>query len=385
VNDRKFSGRILWIVIVAVIALLITGGYLSRSLFKKPLVSIARPYIVFSSEGAVYRGSIDGKTIEKIVKPPSKTSEFSFRRVSKDSEWLVYTIWDPQKSDVDAKNFIKALNLKSGEVVYIASDYWESSYAVSFIDNSHRILYGNHGVQAPYSYVAIFDLDKKTNTYLLSPVSEEKDYAFDFILSDDGTKLAYAGGKYCPFGECDIGLWVKNLATNNETKLYEVEAHDFIELDRFINNNTEVVFVVEHYDEKYNPTSITMIANLKNGSVREASEDEMNKFNSRMKLEQKIEENVKQKVINISESNECNKVVIWTTDGNSEKLWLSDLNGENVEDLNIVNPNRVDLSNDCKKLIYQDGAWFLKDLNTNETVNLNTLFKLNIGYAVYVP
>jgi hypothetical protein len=50
-----------------------------------------------------------------------------------------------------------------------------------------------------------------------------------------------------------------------------------------------------------------------------------------------------------------------------------------------VNPNRVDLSNDCKKLIYQDGAWFLKDLNTNETVNLNTLFKLNIGYAVYVP
>ena len=55
-NDRKFSRRILWIVIAAVIAFSIAGGY----------ESIARPYIVFSSEGAVYGESMDGKTIEKI-------------------------------------------------------------------------------------------------------------------------------------------------------------------------------------------------------------------------------------------------------------------------------------------------------------------------------
>jgi len=56
VNDRKFSRRILWIVIAAVIAFSIAGGY-------EP---ITRHYIVFSSEGAVYGGSMDGKTIEKI-------------------------------------------------------------------------------------------------------------------------------------------------------------------------------------------------------------------------------------------------------------------------------------------------------------------------------
>ncbi len=137
---------------------------------------INEPKIVFSSNGAIYIGDLNGEVIEKLASAPEKVYQITLSDVSSDKKWIIVTVDNKLLST--SKNMLYAINIETLKLVKIAEDYWETSFTFHFIDNSHRLVYAVRGVNAPYSYVAIFDLDEETNIYLLKPTTEDKDFAF---------------------------------------------------------------------------------------------------------------------------------------------------------------------------------------------------------------
>lgn len=151
--------------------------------------------------------------------------------ILKDREWAIYMI------DTSNETYLYASKLTTenwGDCFEIARDYFETSFDVQFIGDSHRIIYGPHGVNGPSYYLAIYDLDKKTNKYILEGKDEKEDYAFAFDLSKDERYLAYVGGEECVFPDCATTLWLKDLQTGEEKILVKYE--QTLNRDTYISN-----------------------------------------------------------------------------------------------------------------------------------------------------
>ena len=137
-------------------------------------------------------------------------------------------------------NYLYASNIETRDFIKIAQTVFETTFGCSFIGDLHHLLYGVKGVNAPFSYVALYDLDKKTNKYLLEG-KDGRDHAFFYAVSEDERYLAYVGGKVDVFPDSTASLWLKDLKTGEEKILVkgnDVNTHDkYIGEPKFISSS----------------------------------------------------------------------------------------------------------------------------------------------------
>jgi len=163
--------------------------------------------------------------------------------ISEDHKWIIYVISNNVSDPNLIANYLYASNIEACIETCdfkIAQTVFETSFGCSFIGDLHHLLYGVKGVNAPFSYVALYDLDKKTNKYLLEG-KDDKDYAFFYAVSEDERYLAYVGGKDGVFPDSTASLWLKDLKTGEEKILVkgdDVNNHDkYIEGPEFISSS----------------------------------------------------------------------------------------------------------------------------------------------------
>jgi len=74
-----------------------------------------------------------------------------------------------------------------------------------FVNNSSKLLYSNHGVNAPTSYVAIFNFETKKNTNILQ--SKQGESIWSYELSPDDNYLAFVKVEvmFFPMGKWHYG------------------------------------------------------------------------------------------------------------------------------------------------------------------------------------
>ena len=345
--------------------------------------------VIFISENTIYVGSEDGKNVEKFATLSTENFDMRLYDVSPDKQWVILNV-SPENTDIE-NQYLFALNLETKEIVKIAKDYWESGYNEVFFNDSSRLLYSNHGVNAPTSYVAVYNFTTKENTNILQ--SKQGDSIWSYELSPDNNYLAFvkSGSNVFPNGE--MGLWVKNLETGEEKLLVGPQklnktGEDWLSDLSFIDNGKEIFFCM------YSNTGdkVGYFVTDLNGNVKAiTSNDEVAKVNPisdliQDELEKKLNKNVV--VRNVLQS--CDKVLysVYDADKNQDELFEANLDLSNATDLGIIDANFILPSFDCKFICNTVNGraitCYLIDSTKSNKVNLNELFKMNIDSAIYL-
>jgi hypothetical protein len=345
--------------------------------------------VIFISEHTIYVGSEDGKNVEKFA--TLSTGNFAMRLydVSPDKQWVIVNV-SPESTDIESQ-YLFALNLETKEIVKIAKDYWESGYNEVFFNDSSRLLYSNHGVSAPTSYVAVYNFATKEHTNILQ--SKQGDSIWSYELSPDNNYLAFvkSGSNVFPNGE--MGLWVKNLETGEEKLLVDPQklnttGEDWLSDLSFVDNGREIFFCT--YANTGDKVGY-FVTDLNGNMKAIAANDEVAKANPipdiiQDELEKELNKNVV--VRNVLQS--CNKVLYSVYDArkNQDELFETNLDLSSATDLGIIDANFIIPSFYCKFICNTvNGSaitCYLIDSTTSSKVNLNELFKMNIDSAIYL-
>jgi Tol biopolymer transport system component len=345
------------------------------------------PKIIFVSNGAIYVGSIDGKVGINIARAIDKNYTVSIYGyicgVSSDKQWVALVVEDNLDERV-SKSMLYALNIESRELIKIGETEWETGFETYFISNSNRLVYSVRGVNAPLAYIAVFDFDTKTNTYLLKPETDDKDWAFDFDLSPDEKYLAYIGGRGGIFPDCEASLWLKNLKTGEETLLVKglggETGEKYLGEPQFINDEKEILYSV--FGNTLNDASY-FVTDLK-GNVRPATRKEIEAENST--LVDKLKSILKKDLYINAVLKNCNKIIFTISNGLKEELWEADLDCSNARSLNFGGSNFMNFTDSCKFTCQASDIfkWYLLDLETQKQIDLDELYKMDIKSAMYM-
>jgi len=354
-----------------------------------PVLPTDEPKVIFVSDGAIYAGSIDGKVTEKVASAPDKSYSVRISTESKDKSWIIVDVEDNQDLVAD-RRMLYAINIETYELIKIAEvDKFETSFHAYFFNNTNRLVYFVKGIpESPIFYVAVYDLGAKTNTYLLKPADEKKDWAFGFDLSSDGKYLAYVGGRNAPAPDNDASLWLKNLETGEEKLLAKGSelnpnlGYDYLSSLKFINGGKEILYSENIWKDGSNSTKY-FVTDLK-GNVRPATDKDLETENSTLKSKLKSVLN-KNLYINAMLEN-CKKILftVFNEKDNTEELWIANLDGSNAKNLNITHSESMSFTDSCKLTYQLSGSWYLMDLETQKQTNLEELFKMDINSAIYV-
>jgi len=220
----NFKKTLILILVVLLIALIFLSGYL-----------VGKNFTLKNTTSENQQSATNPSSTEQEEQPQEQQSyvqveHMALLSISKDREWAIYMI------DISNETYLYASKLTTenwGDCFEIAQGEFETCFDVQFIGDSHRIIYGPHGVNGPSYYLAIYDLDKKTNKYILEG-DDNKDYAFFFDISKDNRYLAYVGGEESVFPDCATTLWLKDLQTGKEKILINYE--QTLNRDTYISN-----------------------------------------------------------------------------------------------------------------------------------------------------
>jgi len=354
-----------------------------------PVLPTDEPKVIFVSDRAIYAGSIDGKVTEKVASAPDKSYSVRISTESKDKSWIIVDVEDNQDLVAD-RRMLYAINIEIYELIKIAEvDKFETSFHAYFFNNTNRLVYFVKGIpESPIFYVAVYDLGAKTNTYLLKPADEKKDWAFGFDLSSDGKYLAYVGGRNAPAPDNDASLWLKNLETGEEKLLAKGSelnpnlGYDYLSSLKFINGGKEILYSENIWKDGSNSTKY-FVTDLK-GNVRPATDKELETENST--LVDKLKSILKKDLYINAVLKNCNKIIFTVSNGLKEELWEADLDCSNARSLNFGGSNFMNFTDSCKFTCQASDIfkWYLLDLETQKQIDLDELYKMDIKSAIYV-
>ncbi len=358
--------------------------------------------LVFVSNGALYLGDESGKTVEKVAVVDNNYRAQIFG-VSPTLQWVILRI-NSKDIGIDSEQFLYALNIETLELVKIAEDYWEGGFRISFNFGNDELIYGFQGVNAPYAYVADFNLNTKKNTYLLNPENNKLELAYAFDISPDKRYVAYAGGNVEVFPDNRTALYLKNLETDKLKMLVKAsdldrnEGEDFISGVNFINGGKEILYSREIWKQSstYNPVVKYFVTDF-NRQSREISLDDALKLmpSNYQLLEAKLKKILNKNLYVYAVLKKCGKIVftVWN-ENKPDKLFLCNFDFSNIQDTGISDLNNRNFSDSCKFVCEAspnpetfgstNSTWYLVDAKTNTKINLEELSKMNISSAIYI-
>ena len=356
--------------------------------------------LAFISNDALYISDERGRTVEKVA-VINKNWGAGIFGISPLSKWVILDI-EPKDMRVISKQFLYALNIETLELIKIAEDDWEGGFETSFELGDDKLIYGFRGVNAPLSYVSIFNFNTKESSYLLSPSKNSKERAFSFDLSPDGKYIAYAGGNVEIFPDNRTAIYLKNLKTGKLKMLVKPSnlnpnmEEGFILDVSFVKGEKKILYTRQTWKNSstYNPVTKYFTVDFE-GHTKEITEDEALKLvpdNQEDALEAKLKKILNKNLHIYALLTKCNKIAFVTLGNYSEKLFSCDTNFSHIQNTGIVNPNGMNFSYGCKFTCETDtqtskapkSTWYLIDAETNTKVNLTELFKVDIESVIYI-
>lgn len=350
--------------------------------------------LAFVSNGVLYLSDEQGKVVEKVATANSNC-EAKILGVSPSLKWIILKI-NPKDTIIISKQFLYAVNIETPEIIKIAEDNWEGTFDVSFELASDKLIYGFRGVNAPFSSVAMFNLDTKKFSYLLDPSKNSEEKAFRFDLSDDGKYIAYVGGDVEAFPNNGAALYLKNLETGSLKMLVKPSnlnpntGQDFISDVNFIDGK-KILYSREIAENgsNYNHIIKYYVVDFE-GHTKEITEsDALKLFAINQPIEDKLKSLLNKNLHVNALLKNCNKIV-FTILTDPEKLFLCDTNFSHIQDMQIVNPNVMNFSYGCKfvcgtlTLAQTTETHKLICAETNAKIDLTEPLKMDVTSAIYI-
>ncbi len=239
-----------------------------------------------------------------------------------------------------------------------------------FIYGSHKFLYVTRGLYAPFGFIAVCDLDKKTNRFLLK-CEDNGGCAFFYSLSENEKYLAYVGGKNRIFPYGATSLRLKNLETGEEKVLAKCSGGQYITDPIFI-DDSKILYSVN------SSNGCTCFITDFEGNIESVSKEELDKFNPVCAVEDRLKKKLKKNLHVELILKDCSKAV-FTVFGESGKdeLRISSLDGSAPKTLKTGNIG-VTLKgvNTCKFTYVSPSTdeWYLIDPETFRMTNLSKLY-----------
>ncbi len=372
----------------------ITNPNLSNALLN------ASSKFVFISGNGIYISDKNGKTIQKVAVTGSNYRT-RIIGVSPSSKWVILNIGS-EDMRISEEQFLYALNVETPELIKIAEDYWEGGFSTSFESGSDNLVYGFHGVNAPFCYIASFNFATRKTSYLLDCSENSEEKAFSYDISPDGKYIAYAGGNVEIFPDNRTALYLKNLETGElkmlvkPSNLDQNKGDDFISHVNFVNGGKEILYSREIWKSgSDNPVVKYFITDLE-GHIKETSLEEAPKFakKNRQTLGEELSKKLNKNAYIYAVLDTCGKIVFGTYSKEvAEELYICNTDFSAVQDTGISNPNFINFSHGCKftcevpinpQTSVVPYRWYLIDAKNNTKVNLAELFKMNITNAIYI-
>ncbi len=354
---------------------------------------------VFISGKDIYISDENGKTIQKVAVTGSNYRT-QIIGASPSSKWVILNI-SPEDVRINSEQLLYALNVETPELIKIASDYWEGGFSTTFESGSDRLVYGFHGVNAPFCYIASFNFATRKISYLLDCSENSEEKAFSYDISPNGKYIAYAGGNVEIYPDNRTALYLKNLKTGKlkmlvkPSNLDRNKGDDFISHVNFVNGGKEILYSREIWQSgSDNPVVKYFITDLE-GHIKEISlEDASKLIQSAQILEEKLKRFLNKNLHVRAILGSCNKIVFTAyKDNGVEELYTCNTNFSNILDTGIPNPNFMNFSHSCKvtcevpinpQTFVGPYIWYLIDVKNNTKINLAKLFKMNITDAIYI-
>ena len=355
---------------------------------------------VFISGKDIYISNENGKTIQKVAVTGSNYRT-QIIGASPSSKWVILNI-SPEDVRISSEQLLYALNVETPELIKIASGYWEGGFSTSFESGSDRLVYGFHGVNAPFCYIASFNFATRKTSYLLDCSENSVEKAFSYDISPDGKYIAYAGGNVEIYPDNRTALYLKNLKTGKlkmlvkPSNLDRNKGDDFISHVNFANGGKEIIYSREIWQSgSDNPVVKYFITDLE-GHIKEISLEDTSKFSkkNRQIMGEELSKKLNKNAYIYAVLDTCGKIVFETHSKEvAEELYICNTDFSAVQDTGISNPNFMNFSHSCKftcevpinpQTSVGPYMWYLIDAKNNTKVNLNELFKMNVTDAIYI-